>query len=141
MSEEFKRAGLLLRTVAKILDFIIIAAVVEIVPSAGFFAGLVYLLIGDGLFDGRSLGKKLIGLRVVSVDTNTPCTFRDSILRNSLFGIGLLFYKIPWFGWILTLVISVLEFIILLGSRDDMRLGDEIAKTAVIESPRIKQEV
>jgi uncharacterized RDD family membrane protein YckC len=141
MSEEFKRAGLLLRTVAKILDFIIIAAAVEIVPKAGFFAGLVYLLIGDGLFDGRSLGKKLIGLRVVSVDTNTPCTFRDSILRNSIFGIGLLFYKIPWFGWILTAVISVLEFIILLGSRDGMRFGDEIAKTVVIEGPRIKQEV
>ncbi|OHE56167.1 MAG: hypothetical protein A2Z47_06720 [Thermodesulfovibrio sp. RBG_19FT_COMBO_42_12] len=138
MSEEFKRAGLLLRTVAKILDFIIIAAVVEIVPKAGFFAGLVYLLIGDGLFDGRSLGKKLIGLRVVSVDTNTPCTFRDSILRNSIFGIGLIFYKIPWFGWILTAIISVLEFIILLGSRDGMRFGDEIAKTAVIEEPRIK---
>ena len=138
MSEEFKRAGLLLRTVAKILDFIIVAAVVEIVPKAGFFAGLVYLLIGDGLFDGRSLGKKLIGLRVVSVDTNTPCTFRDSILRNSIFGIGLIFYKIPWFGWILTAIISVLEFIILLGSRDGMRFGDEIAKTAVIEEPRIK---
>jgi len=140
MSEEFKRAGLLLRTVAKILDFIIIAAAVEIVPKAGFFAGLVYLLIGDGLFDGRSLGKKLIGLRVVSVDTNTPCTFRDSILRNSILGIGLIFYKIPWFGWILTAVIAVLEFIILLGSRDGMRFGDEIAKTAVIEGPRIKQE-
>lgn len=141
MSEEFKRAGLLLRTVAKILDFIIIAAAVEIVPKAGFFAGLVYLLIGDGLFDGRSLGKKLIGLRVVSVDTNTPCTFRDSILRNSIFGIGLLFYKIPWFGWILTAIIAVLEFIILLGSRDGMRFGDEVAKTVVIEGPRIKEEV
>jgi uncharacterized RDD family membrane protein YckC len=132
MSEEFKKAGLLLRTVAKILDFIIIAAAVEIVPKAGFFAGLVYLLIGDGFFDGKSLGKKLIGLRVISVDTNTPCTFRDSILRNSIFGIGFLFYKIPWFGWIVTAIISVLEFIILLGSRDGMRLGDEIAKTKVV---------
>ena len=66
MSEEFKRAGLLLRTVAKILDFIIIAAAAEVLPKAGFYAGLAYLLIGDGLFDGRSLGKKIVGLRVVS---------------------------------------------------------------------------
>jgi uncharacterized RDD family membrane protein YckC len=137
MSEEFKRAGLLLRTVAKILDFIIIAAAVEMVPKAGFFAGLAYLLIGDGLFEGESLGKKLIGLRVVSVDTNIPCTFRDSILRNSIFGIGFLFYKMPWFGWILTAVISIVEFIILLGSREGMRFGDEVAKTVVIECPRI----
>jgi uncharacterized RDD family membrane protein YckC len=141
MSEEFKRAGLLLRTVAKILDFIIIAAAVEVVPRAGFFAGLAYLLIGDGLFDGRSLGKKLIGLRVVSADTNTPCTFRDSILRNSTLGIGFLFYKVLWLGWILIIVISIIEFIILLGSKDGKRFGDEIAKTVVIESPQIRQEV
>jgi len=140
MSEEFKRAGLLLRTVAKILDFIIIAAAVEVIPKAGFFAGIAYLLIGDGLFDGRSLGKKLIGLRVVSADTNTPCTFRDSILRNSTFGLGFLFYKMVWFGWIFIVLLSIFEFIILLGSRDGMRFGDEIAKTIVIESPRVKQE-
>src|SRR4030042_1424814 len=111
MSEEFKRAGLLLRTVAKILDFIIIAAAIEVIPKAGFFAGIAYLLIGDGLFDGRSLGKKLIGLRVVSADTNTPCTFRDSILRNSTFGIGFLFYKMIWFGWIFIVLLSIFEFI------------------------------
>jgi uncharacterized RDD family membrane protein YckC len=141
MSEEFKRAGLLLRTVAKILDFIIIAAAVEVVPKAGFFAGLAYLLLGDGLFDGRSLGKKLIGLRVVSADTYKPCTFRDSILRNSTFGMGFIFYKILWFGWIFVTVVCVFEFIILLGSKEKMRVGDEIAKTVVVDSPQIKQEV
>jgi len=140
MSEDFKKAGVLVRTVAKILDFIVIAAAIEILPKAGFFAGLTYLLIADGLFDGRSLGKKLIGLRVISSDTHTPCTFRESILRNSTFGIGYLFYNILWIGWIFIAVISVFEFIILLGSRDNMRLGDEIAKTIVIEGPRTEQE-
>lgn len=133
MSGEFKRAGLLLRAIAKTLDFIIIAAAVEVIPKAGFFAGLAYLLIGDGLFDGRSLGKKLIGLRVVSADTDKPCTFKDSILRNSIFGIGYLLYKIPWFGWIFIVIVSIFEFIILLGSKDGMRLGDEIAKTNVVK--------
>lgn len=132
MSWEFKRAGLLLRAIAKTLDFIIIAAVGEVIPKAGFFAGLAYLLIGDGLFDGRSLGKKLIGLRVVSADTNEPCSFRGSILRNSIFGIGYLLYKIPWLGWIFIVIVIVFEFIILLGSKDGMRLGDEIAKTRVV---------
>jgi uncharacterized RDD family membrane protein YckC len=132
MSGEFKRAGLLLRAIAKTLDFIIIAAVGEVIPKAGFFAGLAYLLIGDGLFDGRSLGKKLIGLRVVSADTNEPCSFRDSILRNSIFGIGYLLYLIPWLGWIFIVIVIVFEFIVLLGSKDGMRLGDEIAKTKVV---------
>lgn len=132
MSGEFKRAGLLLRAIAKTLDFIIIAAVGEVIPKAGFFAGLAYLLIGDGLFDGRSIGKKLIGLRVVSADTNEPCSFRDSILRNSIFGIGYLLYLIPWLGWIFIVIVIVFEFIVLLGSKDGMRLGDEIAKTKVV---------
>lgn len=132
MSEKFTNADLLLRIIAKILDFIIIVAVTEVVPKAGFFAGLAYLLIGDGLFDGRSLGKKLIGLKVISADTNKPCSFKDSILRNSTFGIGYLLYKIPWFGWIFIVIVSVFEFIILLGSKERMRLGDEIAKTKVV---------
>jgi uncharacterized RDD family membrane protein YckC len=132
MSEKFTSADLLLRIIAKILDFIIIVAVTEVVPKAGFFAGLAYLLIGDGLFDGRSLGKKLIGLKVISADTNKPCSFKDSILRNSTFAIGYLLYKIPWFGWIFIVIVSVFEFIILLGSKERMRLGDEIAKTIVV---------
>jgi uncharacterized RDD family membrane protein YckC len=132
MSEKFTSADLLLRIIAKILDFIIIVAVTEVIPKAGFFAGLAYLLIGDGLFDGRSLGKKLIGLKVISADTNKPCSFKDSILRNSTFAIGYLLYKIPWFGWIFIVIVSVFEFIILLGSKERMRLGDEIAKTKVV---------
>jgi uncharacterized RDD family membrane protein YckC len=140
MSEEFKRAGLLLRTVAKLLDLIIIAAAVEILPKAGFFAGLAYILIGDGLFDGRSLGKRVIGLKVVSAESYKPCTFRDSILRNSTFGIGFIFYKMLWFGWIFFIIIAMFEYLILLGSKDGMRLGDEIAKTIVIDHPEIKQE-
>ncbi|MFA4918060.1 MAG: RDD family protein [Thermodesulfovibrionales bacterium] len=140
MSEETKTAGLLLRTIAKILDFIIIAVAVELVPKAGFYAALTYLLIGDGLFDGGSLGKKLIGLRVVSADSFKPCSFRDSILRNGLFGIGFLFYKILWLGWIFVAIVSAFEFIILLGSKNRMRLGDEFARTIVIENPQLKQE-
>lgn len=139
MSEEFQRAGLLVRTVAKILDFIIITAAVEILPKAGFLAGLAYLLICDGLFGGQSLGKKLIGLKVITLDAQTPCTLKESILRNSPLAIGYLFYKIMWVGWIFFMIAAAFEFIILLGSKNRMRLGDEIAKTIVIESPQQRQ--
>jgi len=132
MSEEDRRAGLLLRVIAKALDFIFIAAVAEVIPKAGFFAGLVYLLIGDGLFEGRSLGKRFVGLKVVSADGLKPCTFKDSILRNCTFGLGYLLFKIPWIGWIFIIIVSALEFIVLLGSKDGMRIGDDIAKTKVI---------
>ena len=134
MSEEQRSAGLLLRTAAKILDFILIAAVMEIIPRAGFYAGLAYILLGDGFFDGRSLGKKLIRIKVVSANTNAPCSFRDSILRNSTFAVGYIFWLIPWIGWIILFLVSVLEFTLILGSKNSMRLGDEIAKTIVIET-------
>ncbi len=134
MSEEPRRAGLLLRAAAKILDFILIAAVIEIIPRAGFFAGLAYLLLGDGLFDGRSLGKKLIRLKVVSVDALQPCTFRESLLRNSTLGLGYVLWLVPWIGWISLPVITAVEFILILGNKESRRLGDEIARTTVIES-------
>jgi len=134
MPEEQRRAGLLLRTAAKIVDFILIAAVIEIIPRAGFFAGLTYLLLGDGFFDGRSVGKKLLKIQVVSAGTDSPCTFKDSILRNSTFAVGYVLWIVPFIGWIFILIISAVEFVLVLGSKDGMRLGDEIAKTTVIET-------
>ncbi len=129
-----RRAGLLLRAAARIVDFILVAAVVEIIPKAGFYAGLAYLLLADGLFDGRSLGKKLIRLQVVSSDAGMPCGFRESILRNSTFALGYVLWQIPWFGWIFIGLVCGLEFLLALGSREGRRLGDELAKTHVIEN-------
>lgn len=134
MSEEPRRAGLLLRTAAKILDLILIAAVIEVIPKAGLLAGLAYLLLGDGLFDGRSLGKKLIRLQVISIETRQACTFRESLLRNSTLGFGYAFWLIPWIGWIVFPAVAAVEFILILGSKESRRLGDDIAGTTVIES-------
>lgn len=129
-----RKASLLLRVFAKILDLLIIAIMAEVVPKAGFYAGLFYMLISDGLFNGRSPGKYLMGIKTVSLRDGQPCSARDSIIRNSVFGIGLLLYKIPVIGWIFLVLIAVLEFLILLGSKEGMRLGDELARTLVLES-------
>lgn len=139
------KASLLLRVFAKALDFILFAAVTEMIPKAGFYAGLSYLLISDGLFDGRSIGKRLMGLRVVSTATGGPCFMRESILRNAPLGAGLLLSRLPlvgWIGWIFIVIVSAAEFLILLGSKEGLRIGDEIAKTMVIEGslPKGKEE-
>jgi uncharacterized RDD family membrane protein YckC len=133
MSDGIKKASLLLRVVAKALDYILIALATEMVPKAGFYGGLLYILISDGLFDGRSIGKRLMGLRVVSSVGGGPCTMKESILRNALLGAGLLLYLIPLIGWVFTAFISAIEFLILLGSKEQMRLGDELARTIVTE--------
>ena|SRR3990172_2736588 len=136
MSDGVQKAGLLLRMFAKVIDFILVAAVTEMVPKAGFYAGLSYLLISDGLFEGRSIGKRLMGLRVVSLPTGVPCSMKESILRNAPLGIGLALYKIPLVGWLFLVAVSAVEFLVLLGSKEQMRIGDELAQTMVTEGAR-----
>jgi uncharacterized RDD family membrane protein YckC len=133
MSADAEKASLLLRALAKTLDFVIIAVAVKAVPQAGYLAGFFYLIISDGLFDGRSIGKKIMRLKVLSVTENTAASFRDSVIRNLTFAIALLILKIPVVGWAFAAVIVVIEFLLMLGNKDGNRLGDYIAKTKVVE--------
>lgn len=94
------------------------------------FAAFLYLIplsysfIKDGLGKGQSWGKKAVGLMVIHLSDNTPCSFGQSFLRNlimTLIGI------VPFIGWLV-------EPIIVLASEDGRRLGDKAADTQVIES-------
>jgi uncharacterized RDD family membrane protein YckC len=134
-----RSASLLLRTVAKSIDFIIIFAAIEALPSAGWIAGIGYMLISDGLFDGRSIGKRLTGLRVVKA-SGGACAIKDSILRNSTLAMGLFLWKVPFLGWLFFLAVVAFEFIVLLGSKEGLRLGDEIAGTSVLEISEAEEE-
>ncbi len=134
---------LLNRIVAKSIDFFIVIALCEIIPKIGYFAGLAYLLTADGLFYGRSIGKRLMGLKVVYyiTDSTTSCGYRESVYRNSLFAAGYLlaglFGAVPLLGGILAFVIItavlVFESLVMIGSEEGMRFGDEFAKTRVVE--------
>lgn len=136
MPEDRVKASLLLRVMAKLVDFILIAAAITLLPRVGHLAGLVYLLISDGLFDGRSLGKKVLRLRVLSLPAGTGGSFRDSVLRNSTLFFPLLLYNIPLLGWIFAAAVLALEFLLTLGNGDGMRLGDDFARTKVVEEER-----
>lgn len=128
-----KKASLLLRVIAKIIDLIIIATATKLIPQVGYLAGVVYFLISDGLFEGRSIGKKVMGLRVISLEENKSASFKESIIRNSTLTLGLLLFKVPFFGWLLAPIIFTFEFLLILGNKDGMRLGDDLANTKVIE--------
>jgi hypothetical protein len=133
MSEGLQKAPLSLRAMAKALDLIAVAAVVAAVPTAGIFAGAAYLLIGDGLLDGRSLGKKIMRLRVISVSSGAQGSFRDSMIRNTPFALMLLLYLIPFVGWIFSVLVLTFEFLLMLGNSEGMRLGDDLAGTQVVD--------
>jgi uncharacterized RDD family membrane protein YckC len=144
---DLTKARFLNRIIAKIVDFLIVVALFEIIPKIGFFAGLTYLFIADGLFEGRSIGKRLIGLKVIlhnNTGTSAVCSFKESILRNSPFAVGYILIGIlkviPLIGWILAFailaVILLFESLVVIGSENGMRFGDEIAKTQVVEEDK-----
>ncbi len=127
------KAKILNRVVAKAVDFIIIGALLEIIPGAGYYAGLAYLLMGDGLFGGRSIGKRLIRLRVVLYETGDIGSYKESIIRNFPFAAGYILMAIPLIGFIFPLSIFFFEGLLMIGNDRGMRFGDELVKTQVIE--------
>ncbi|HMK60495.1 MAG TPA: RDD family protein [Dissulfurispiraceae bacterium] len=124
---------MLIRVMAKTLDFIVIAAVAKAIPRVGFPAALAYILICDGLFDGRSPGKKIMRLRVISNLTTASCSFRESMIRNAPFAVAVVLYNIPFIGWLFLVIVPAFEFLLALGNNEGMRFGDELASTKVIE--------
>ncbi len=79
--------------------------------------GLGYGCLKDALFDGRSIGKKIIGLQVVSYESGKACDYKESILRNIIF-----FTPLAWIEWIMVLLQS-----------EKRRLGDLLANTKVVD--------
>lgn len=128
--------NLLVRAASKSVDLILVFAIMEALPRAGWLAGVLYILISDGLYGGQSLGKKLTGLKVETVlaeGGRLPCDIKGSILRNAAIGLGLFLAKVPFLGWIFFAVLVGFEAVTLIGSAEGRRFGDELAGTLVSE--------
>ena len=100
-----------------VLSFVGFFLVIQLVIESGYF---VFWEMTTG---GRSLGKALIGLRVVR-DGGFPISLRESLVRNLLRIVDIL----PW-SYTVGLVSMVL-------SRDGKRLGDFAAGTIVVRLDR-----
>ncbi|MEI6221797.1 MAG: RDD family protein [bacterium] len=79
--------------------------------------GKAYMFIRDT--GGLSIGKRLLGLSVVSISDNSPATIGQSFIRNVVF-------LIPYF--------VLIELLMLLTDKDRRRLGDQFAKTRVVST-------
>lgn len=137
------RADILERFLAKLIDFLIAGAFFAFPSVVGPLAGVTYILISDGLKGGGSIGKRIIGLRVVMlVDGGAPCGFKTSIIRNSVFGAALasfiLIGWIPYLGRLLAFILlaaAVIGETVLIYTDDSgSRFGDRIAGTAVVDA-------
>jgi len=128
-----QKTDLTTRIVAGFIDLLIIIGLTRLPDFIGFLSASGYLLIRDGLFERQSVGKKLIGLRVISSDDpELVITFRESIIRNVPLVLAYILFLIPYAGWVLGPVALGIECLTALGDERGMRIGDMLARTCVI---------
>jgi uncharacterized RDD family membrane protein YckC len=133
----YPKAHVLNRFIAKLIDLFIVVAAAEIAPPVGFLSGLAYILIADGFAGGRSIGKRLVGLQTLRVDVRESAGFRESIIRNLPFGAAQVAYAVPYVGWMVSLAILAFEGLLIVGNEQGRRLGDEIARTQVLDAGQL----
>ncbi len=130
-----RKADLTTRAVAGFIDLLIVIGLHRLPDILGFLSAAGYLLVRDGLFEGRSAGKKLVGLRVVSADDEgRPCGYRESIIRNVTLAAAYLLFIIPYAGWILGPLALAVECLTAAGDEQGMRIGDMLARTQTVQA-------
>jgi uncharacterized RDD family membrane protein YckC len=98
-----------------------------------------YYIIGHAQY-GRTLGKRLLGLKVVRTHQQLPLTWKHAFMRESLWIVVSIIYSIPYFQtapeWT-----AIPGFVIVLGDAftalihpQNRSIRDFIAKTVVIRS-------
>lgn len=135
------------RIIAFVIDAVA-ATIVGVVPIIGAIIGALYMLLRDALpveaLQNRSLGKKLLGLKVVMADNPSQVPdYAASAKRNWMFALGpimILFAFIPILGWIVDIllflfliVFCIIEIVKLFTDDKGIRIGDKMAETMVIE--------
>lgn len=134
------KADLGKRAAAALIDWVITWVIALVIPFLGGIIAAAYMLLRDGFdisfMDRRSLGKKLLKLRPVTLDAS-PVDLAVSMKRNWVFAIGPVLMIFPIVGWILGsiigLVLGIVEIILVLTDPEGRRIGDKIANTKVVE--------
>lgn len=100
------------------------AGISFIIIIAALVWAIYYTFTKDGREGGQSIGKEMVNLMVVNVNTNQPCSRGDSALRALIL---FLLQLIPAVGWLIEPMVAIF-------SEDGRRLGDRVANTQVIDS-------
>lgn len=129
-----QKADLTTRTIAGFVDLLIVVGLARLPDVLGFLSASGYILVRDGLFQGRSPGKKLIGVSVSFADEPLrAATYRESIIRNVPLVAAYILFLIPYAGWVLGPIALVVEWLVAVGDDEGMRIGDMLARTRVVQ--------
>jgi len=138
---EYKKADVVKRIVAYLIDAIL-AAIVSLIPVVGGLVAGAYMLLRDGFdfMQNRSLGKMAVNLKPIVVETGANCDLQTSAKRNWPFAIGHFLVAIPVVGWIFAvllciplLIYVIIEAVLVFTDEKGLRFGDKLAGTQVIE--------
>lgn len=125
---ELESASFVQRFIAQAIDTFFISALLSI-PSlapahstlqtilifSSLLLALAYRLVGDGMFGGAALGKRLLGIYVVDAATRQPCSPGQAAIRMGVLVIPLAYLIEP----------------VVLACDGQQRWGDRVAKTYV----------
>ncbi len=124
------------RLLAKAIDFFLSLLIALFLYPLGIVISIGYLCVSDYIQEGQSVGKRFIGFKVISLKDGTPCSLKQSIVRNLPFTVPLLFFVIPIWGWIiggvLLVVLTAFELFLMFRLDSSHRLGDVMADTTVM---------
>lgn len=135
--EKAIRVAKLTRLIAKAIDLFIVACFSIWFFPLGVVLGIVYMSMCDGMSNGQSAGKKFMGFAVKSLEDGSPCSYKQSVIRNLPFTLPLLIaLLLPVIGWILGAILAVVligfELYLLYNLDSGHRLGDVMADTSVM---------
>lgn len=134
----------LARILAKCVDLFLALIIAIFVYPVGVILAIGYLCIADYIQEGQSVGKRFVGFKVVSLEDGTPCSLRQSIIRNLPFTVPMAFCIIPVWGWLIGALIFVplmlLELFFLYKLDSAHRLGDVMADTTVYSETDKKEK-
>jgi uncharacterized RDD family membrane protein YckC len=133
----YPKAELMPRLLARLFDLMVCGGLIALSREAGAVVGAAYLLVADGLFRGQSLGKKLLGLKVIHLPTQRGAGARASALRNYPMAlVGLLALATPA-DWTVMALGSALvlgyEAYRVITDPLGIRQGDQLAQTQVVD--------
>jgi uncharacterized RDD family membrane protein YckC len=136
------------RCMAKGLDLIILVVIALALSviwyPLGALGAICYALFQDVLDNGSSLGKMVVGLKVISFPKEGhTINWKTSAIRNLSVAIFTLFAVIPVMGWILMLLVGIpllmFEAYLIYTLDSGYRLGDVMAGTKVVSLRNYKE--